>query len=136
MSRTKTPILLDSNRKDVGRVATWLETLRLIQETIAPHVIAHSVMEGDDHVEAVVTLMGKSHLLENIQAEDARLSALGHETCIATPTAGDPAYTEHLDDAALTLGVAWGSAGYLVGLAVGMQLGSHAFDRIPKGGAR
>jgi hypothetical protein len=43
---------------------------------------------------------------------------------------GIPEHAEDLGDAALSLGYAWGTAGYLIGLAVGMQLGPHVFDRV------
>lgn len=39
---------------------------------------------------------------------------------------------ESADDGPLTKAIAWGDAGFLLGLAVGMQLGPHAFD----GGAK
>lgn len=106
----------------------WIERLQAIRATIAPAVIAGDLRNGDDWTERVVRLLGDAHLLEDIQALDDRLHEAGQETTVPMPTRDDPDYRQHLGNAAVALGVAWGQAGYLIGLAVGMQLGPDAFD--------
>jgi len=133
-SATARRVFSENDPDDQTKARQWLDQLAAIREYIAPLVIAKGLHEGDDWVWPVAEFLGQMDILNEIQALEDRLHHVytDVDTTVPSPLEGSPDHRDPLGDAAVSLGIAFGNAGYLLGLAVGMQLGPDAL----KGGAR
>jgi hypothetical protein len=117
--------------EDLDKMATFVQRVRHIREAFVAQIIAAGIVEGDDFVEAVVQVTGhEAFYHEHISALAKRVEEAGIDGRIPSPILDD--VDSWFDDAMLSRAIEWGYAGYLLGLAVGMQLGPDAFN----GGAR
>jgi len=118
---------------DRDQVERFLDQVRTITEEVAALVIAGQLHQGDDFVEAVDELLDcrGARVREGIQALAARLPE-GLDLDVPDPAEDDADQQSPLADAVISVGVEYGRAGYLLGLAVGMRLGPEALT----GGAR
>jgi hypothetical protein len=122
----------DQNQEAVAKARRFLAHLIAIRELIAPIVIARGLDEGDDWVEAVADLITPNtrQVRDEIQALDDRLHGDGVQTDVFDPWADDPEHRGTLTEAVVSVGMGYGTAGYLLGLAVGSLVGPHVFDRV------
>ena len=106
-------------------------------QPLVPHILANGIREGDDYVEAIVRVIGQeARYSDAMHALADRLAAAGVDAQVPDPWADDPNHMGDVDDGMLSRAIEWGAAGYLLGVAVGMQLGPKAFDVDPKGGVK
>ena len=124
------------DRYERAELNEWIEQVQAIRTILAPLVIANDLRGGDDWCEHVVRLLGDERLTHQIQELRHRLGERRTDDTNTVPAHDKPKDLDDLSSVALSLALAWGRAGYLIGLAVGMQLGPHAFDPTPKTGAR
>jgi hypothetical protein len=141
MSTTKTtrprstrPALAGADQTDHADLQRRLRQFRAQHQPYVATIIAAGVFSQNETWSGVLdalarvttadsekALNGLFDRLETASPESTRI-AIRYE-----PT--DPAdQTESAEDVLTTHESAWGEAGFLLGLAVGMQLGPHAFD--------
>jgi hypothetical protein len=117
-----------ADTEDRHATAQKIQQIRDLQVYV-PHIIAAGVLEGDDAVETIAKTIGHEQLFADaLVALGDRLEAAGIDATMPNPTRDDPESCSPLEDAMLSRAIEWGHAGYWLGLAVGMQLGPHAFD--------
>ena len=113
-----------------------LGDLQRIRDTWVAHIIAKGVLtQGDTEVIALIaeTVFDAKPLEDQFRALRERLDRAGVDQSMNIT----PDYrTNDIGAAALAYATEFGEAGYVLGLAVGMQLGPHAFGAGTKGGAR
>jgi hypothetical protein len=126
-----------SDLEEQQKTREWLTQVAAIRDAIAPLVIASGVNEGDDWVEPVAAFLKEPCLAirDDIRALDERLEQQGIDTDVLNPDFEGPQSRAALSTAVVSLGVGFGRAGYILGLAVGMQLGPHALDAPALGAA-
>jgi hypothetical protein len=112
-----------------------------VRRAFASAIIAGSPFYGpNDLVGAAMTVIverasagyirGPKADRDTIEAFLSHAEAAGLDLRVSAPSTDSPEDTVHVADLVDDYSYAWGRAGYLLGLAVGMQLGPHAFDGI------
>jgi hypothetical protein len=126
------PPLAGADQQTHDELLTRLERLRAIQREYAAAIIAAGIFSNLEHWPGVVAPIAEEEAGDASQALEAFFGRLEREapdsTTIPFPLDDDPTHTEPASDVVDILATRWGAAGFLVGLAVGQQLGPHAFD--------
>lgn len=126
----RVPALLESDRRDHDDVLARVQRIRQLQQEYAAAIIGAGIFSNDEQWTAAIGTLAEPLAAEAIRA---LLALMPPDARIPVPLDDDPDSTQTPDGLLMTIANAWGDAGFEVGLAVGMQLGSYAFDT---GGAK
>jgi hypothetical protein len=130
MSRTRPfslPELSERSAEDIASVRTQLAQIEAIRKNWAPAIVASGLF-SDLQTNALNALATSDPRDQEMDKHlDAFFRQPGVDAPIPNPLPDDPTYTSYASDVAASRAFLWGDAGFLLGVAVGMQLGPHAF---------
>ena len=121
--RLALPALAGTDQDDHRKMQPRLAYVRAIQQQYAATIIAAGVFGADPAWDGVIAALANASAVKSSRALVGlfdRLEKAAPGSSRIETTAAEDVLTEHES--------AWGEAGFLVGLAVGMQLGPKAFD--------
>lgn len=122
----------DFDAEERQYAAAKMAEVRHIRQRFAADIIAKGIFTSDDLQTEVISTIADADA--DIAAALKSLSSFferpGVDRQISCPLEDDAKHTDWASDVATGLTYKWGEAGFLVGLAVGMQLGPHAFDGV------
>lgn len=126
------PALCEADQKDHQRLERRLRQFRARHRPYVAAIIAAGVFGSDEAWTGVLAALAETDAAESLAALNGLFDRLEKaspdSTRIAFPIADDPKHTDCAADVLTTHASRWGDAGFLLGLAVGMQLGPHALD--------
>jgi hypothetical protein len=127
------PALAGDDHKDHQWYLAKVRAMREIQHRYAAAIIAAGVFSDcGEHWSGILCALAERDTAGSSAALYGLLRRLEDETPgstrIAAPGPGAPHNIESAEDVLITHAASWGDTGFLLGLAVGMQLGPHAFD--------
>jgi hypothetical protein len=124
--------LLGSDEDDLARVMPQLRRLRTLQKAYAKPIIAAGIFTtSKDLWSGIVHVLAKEAARDDKRALDAffeRLRSAGVDIEVPHPLPGHPDLVDAASDVLLSYAGHWGDVGFLLGLAVGMQLGPYALS--------
>jgi hypothetical protein len=130
------PALAERNEEDFQVALTQVRAVRELQHRYAAAIIGAGLFSNGELWTGIMAALAERDAAQSATALNDLFERLERATpgatWIAAPTPDDSRHTESAEDVLVTHATAWGDAGFLLGLAVGMQLGPHAFD----GGAK
>ena len=132
------PALAGADQDDHRELQPRLDYVRAIQQQYAATIIAAGVFGSNPAWDGVLSALANANAVTSSRALvglfDRLEKAAEGSTRLAVrwlPT--DPAHeTTAAEDVLTEHEIAWGEAGFLLGLAVGIQLGPHALDGVAK----
>ena len=131
----KLPALLESDQEHLATALPDVRRLRTLQKAYAQPIIADGIFNSSGGVWwGILAVLAKADGREDKAALDAffeRLQSVGIDTKIPSRRTRDSGEADFAIDVCNSYASAWGDAGFMLGLAVGMQLGPNAL----KGGA-
>ena len=127
------PALHSADQEAHDDIAQRVRTVRAIQQQYAAPIIAAGVFNNDDdRWTGLVGGLAEQQAVTSYTALTAWFQRLEkaspNSTRIPFPIFDFPKNDDFAADVLIAHASSWGDAGFLVGLAVGMQLGPHAFD--------
>lgn len=137
ITRVSLSKFLKGTQDDINGPMEGVKRVRQLRAEVAAGIIAAGIFGGEEVQDEII-----GELMERDPEFRRRRQALkeiltrakdaGVEIRIADKGTDEPSEGAWAEDVAFDLMLEWGQTGFLLGLAVGMQLGPHAFD----GGAR
>jgi hypothetical protein len=132
---SKLPALLDSDQEHLSEALPEVRRLRTLQKAYAQPIIADGLFNSSGGVWwGILAVLAKEEARNDKVALDSffeRLQSVGIDTMIARHSRRGEAQSDFAIDVCNSYASAWGDSGFMLGLAVGMQLGPDAL----KGGA-
>jgi len=115
---------------DLQHTTKRIELVRTIQRKWAPAIIAAGVLNDDDPwTDSLARFAAADPRVASVERSlDEYFKGADTDPLIADPLPDDASHESHVSDVAASRAFGWGDAGFLLGLAVGMLLGPHAFE--------
>ena len=126
------PALLGLDQDSWAEIQPQLRRLRALRKAYAKPIIAAGIFPiSRDLWSGIVNVLAKEEAQHDKKALDRffeRLRAAGVDLDIPHTMPGHPDLVDIASDVVISYASHWGDAGFMLGLAVGMQLGPHAFE--------
>lgn len=127
---SKLPALLESDQEHLVDALPEVRRLRTLQKAYAQPIIADGIFNSSGGVWwGILAVLAKEAAQDDKAALDSffgRLQSVGIDTKIAPRTRRGKSETDFAIDVCNSYASSWGDAGFMLGLAVGMQLGPDA----------
>ncbi len=128
----KLPALLESDQDHLDTAMPAVRRLRMLQKAYAQPIIADGIFNSSGGVWwGILAVLAKEEARQDKAALDSffqRLESVGIDTKIARPTRRGKSEADFAIDVCNSYAASWGDVGFMLGLAVGMQLGPAALQ--------